>query len=200
MPLSAADRALCDLFVDVCAGGVADVDASLDAALAVGTDAALIDETLLLGAPYGGVPRAILAFGAWRKRRGDPVAAPWTPADRARSGLKTFESVYGERTTRVLRELDLYHPDLRAAIVEDAYGRVLARPTMPPRLRELIAIPALIALDGPRQAVAHALGARRAGADVVEILEAAGRAQKRVERDRLSAALDLVREALARPS
>jgi hypothetical protein len=82
-----------------------------------GASPAEIDDVLLLGPPYGGVPRAILAFGVWKPHAGrsgrtDVSSLRTRPA----TGLTTFEGVYGARTGRVLRELDAYHPDLRAAI------------------------------------------------------------------------------------
>ncbi len=198
MALTDVERALCGVFVETCAGDAAGVRSSLEEAVAGGASPALIDDVLLLGSPYGGVPRAILAFGVWRRMESAARAPMFRPDDAARSGRTTFEGVYGERTERVLRELDGYHPDLKATILEDAYGRILARPSLPARLRELVAVPALLAMHATRQAVAHALGARRAGASDDDILAAAETAQKRIERARLSDALDVIREALAR--
>lgn len=198
MALNDIERALCELFVETCAGDAAGVRTALEAASAGGASPAMIDDVLLLGMPYGGVPRAILAFGVWRRMEAEAAAPSFRPADAAASGEAAFKGVYGERTARVLRELDGYHPDLRTAILEDAYGRILARPSLPTRLRELVAVPALLAMQATRQAVAHALGARFAGASDDDVLAAAMTAQKRVERSRLSEALDVLREALAR--
>lgn len=198
MSLPPNERALCAVLAATCVGDLNDVEAALRDAVAAGATPAEVDDVLLLGPPYGGVPRAILAFGVWKPMRGDPVAPRFVPPDRPATGLATFEGVYGVRTGRVLRELDAYHPDLRAAIVEDAYGRMLARPSLSPRVRELVAVPVLTAMRAPRQTVAHAYGARRYGASDAQILAAAETAQKWLERDRLTAALDLLREALAR--
>jgi alkylhydroperoxidase/carboxymuconolactone decarboxylase family protein YurZ len=198
MSLTAAERALCALFTEACAGDVAGVATALDEASAAGATPSGIDDVLLLVVPYGGVPRALLAFGEWRKRGLAPAAPHFRPHDAEASGLTTFTGVYGARTARVLRELDGYHPDLRTAIVEDAYGRVLARPSLPERLRELAAVPALLAMAAPRQAAAHALGARQYGASVEDVIEAAETAQKRVERARLADALVMLRERMAR--
>jgi alkylhydroperoxidase/carboxymuconolactone decarboxylase family protein YurZ len=72
----------------------------------------------------------------------------------------------------VLRELLGLHPELPGAVLEDAYGRVLARRGLPPLERELLAVAMLAGLRASRQAAAHAIGARRLGASRAEVLAA----------------------------
>jgi len=66
------------------------------------------------------------------------------------------------------------HPDLETWMVEHGYGRVLARPGLGARERELITVAALAALGWERQLVSHVLGALRVGAAAAEVHEALG--------------------------
>jgi 4-carboxymuconolactone decarboxylase len=52
---------------------------------------------------------------------------------------------------------------------EQGYGRVLSRPGLVARERELITVAALAALGWERQLVSHLLGARRVGAGAQEV-------------------------------
>ncbi|HYC76497.1 MAG TPA: carboxymuconolactone decarboxylase family protein, partial [Planctomycetota bacterium] len=143
-------------------------------------------------------PRTINAFAAWRASgRGAAVALP-AALDRAAAGASAFEAVYGDRADRVRAELARLHPDLERAVIEDAYGRTLSRPVLSLRVKELVAVPVLIATDAPKQLASHVAGARRAGADDAEILEAAEQAKARCARGAFAPAISRVREALAK--
>jgi 4-carboxymuconolactone decarboxylase len=64
------------------------------------------------------------------------------------------------------------HPDLAEWMVEHGYGRVLSRPGLPARERELVTVSALAALGWERQLVSHVLGAERIGATRAAVGEA----------------------------
>jgi 4-carboxymuconolactone decarboxylase len=64
------------------------------------------------------------------------------------------------------------HPDLERWMVEFGYGRVLARPGLSPRERELVTVASLAALGWERQLVSHVLGALRVGATAAAVREA----------------------------
>ena len=171
MALSGSLEALARVFVAACVGTTEDARRALTAARQSGTSAREVDEVLLLVIAYAGVPRAILAFTEWRQL--EPEASDATPIDdRRAAGEKTFESVYGVRAARIRAELRGLHPALHDAIIEDSYGRILARTGLSASDRELLAVAMLVALGAPRQAAAHAIGARRAGAGVDDVLEA----------------------------
>ena len=69
-----------------------------------------------------------------------------------------------------MRRLNALHPDLAVWIVRDGYGRVLSRPGLTARERELLAVAALAALGGlEKQLESHVRGARRVGASEAEI-------------------------------
>ena len=57
-----------------------------------------------------------------------------------------------------------FHPDLARWILEDGYGKVLSRPILSLRERELIVVAVLAALDLPLQLESHVRGALRVGA------------------------------------
>lgn len=158
-------EALARLFIAAGHGSVAAVDDALNAASSSASDAD-IEETLLLLVPYAGVPRALVAFGVWRKRRPSPAAPViGRPDPDGRRGAVAFAEVYGasaEGVTALLRSL---HPDLEAAAIEDAYGRTLARPSFAWIDRELLATAFLAALGAAPQSAAHARAALRHGAD-----------------------------------
>jgi 4-carboxymuconolactone decarboxylase len=62
-----------------------------------------------------------------------------------------------------------FHPDLADWILADGYGRVLSRPGLPIRERELIVVAVLAALKLPKQLESHVRGALRVGASEREV-------------------------------
>jgi 4-carboxymuconolactone decarboxylase len=62
-----------------------------------------------------------------------------------------------------------YHPELAEWILADGYGRVLSRPGLSIRERELIVVAVLSALRLPKQLESHVRGARRVGATSREV-------------------------------
>jgi len=120
---------------------------------------------------YAGYPAALEGLRvlneAWpgrarRSREGGP--ARWRAA-----GEALCARVYGPSYARLLPAVRALHPDLATWMIEHGYGRVLARPGLSVRERELVTIAALAARSWPRQLVSHLLGARRVGASPREI-------------------------------
>ena len=62
-----------------------------------------------------------------------------------------------------------FHPDLADWILEDGYGRVLSRPGLSVRERELLVVAVLSTLDVPAQLKSHQLGALRVGATEAQV-------------------------------
>jgi alkylhydroperoxidase/carboxymuconolactone decarboxylase family protein YurZ len=80
-----------------------------------------------------------------------------------RRGLRTFKRIHGNQTRRVLDRLGKLHHDLPRIVVEDAYGRIVARSGLTIRERELINV-VVLALGGyRRQLDSHIRGAIRVG-------------------------------------
>lgn len=152
---------------------------------------------------YAGFPgaleglRALNASWPGRARRTREGA----PATWRRRGLELCRRVYGPAIARLLPAVRALHPDLEVWMVEHGYGRVLARPGLGARERELVTVSALAALGWERQLVSHVLGAARVGASAALVREAlaigarAGGARERAIAERT---LERVQEAARR--
>jgi len=133
----------------------------------LGLAGCVLREALLMLVPYAGYPRALAAFAA-ALLEPDPrpgAAAEASAGSRAARGRAAFDAVYGARAPRVLEGLKALDPCLPAWTLEHAYGRVLARPGLAPRERELLAVSILTALGGlDDPLLGHMRGALRLGA------------------------------------
>lgn len=164
-PLSPAVAAAALALAHAAAGRLDDLEDVYRAALAIGVPVEVLREGALSAHLFCGFPRAIEAF-----RRLDVAAGGLPPPpddDRTEttfSGSSLFERIYGEQAAAVRGILRRFHPVFEAAVLEDAYGRILARPSMEARTRELLAVCALTAARLPLQLESHLRGALRCGA------------------------------------
>lgn len=133
-----------------------------------------LEEVGLMLVLYAGYPAALEALRglnrtwpgrARRTREGGP--ARWR-----RRGLALSRRVYGPVHARLLATVRALHPDLAVWMVETGYGRVLARPGLGMRDRELVTVAVLAATGRERQLVSHLLGAARVGASPAAIARA----------------------------
>lgn len=166
-----------------------------------------IREAILQTFLFAGYPRAIHAFEVLdgvlgereisenpRRDRVPPRAAAHTFF--RRRGREFFEKVYRDDTGIVVDRIAGFHPEFMDWILQDAYGKVLARPFLEVKTREILASALLIALELPRQLTPHLRGALREGARDRELREmirqlelfvprpAADKALQRLERAR----------------
>lgn len=88
---------------------------------------------------------------------------------RRHRGRKLFEKVYRNNAKAVLKSLRSLYPRYDRWVLEDAYGRVLSRPFLPGKVRELCAVAALTVTGGPRQLRSHIMGAVNMGAHAGEV-------------------------------
>ncbi len=149
------------------------LEEALEAALAL-ADGDAVEEALLQSYLFLGYPAALNAFALWRRLSGRPAPEP-TDDDpglwRAR-GAEVCRAVYGAQVERLRENVRALHPDLERWMLEEGYGKVLARPNLTLADRELC-IAAMLAVQGaPRQLYAHLRGALRAGVPVAEVDEA----------------------------
>jgi AhpD family alkylhydroperoxidase len=123
---------------------------------------------------FCGFPRVVTAFEqlgqAW------PVPEPphggGLPAgERTAAGHALFAAIYGKNDAPVRAMLRRCHGEFHDFVLEAAYGRILARPGLPPHTRELLAVAALAAQGQERQFVAHARGALGFGSTRDELRE-----------------------------
>ena len=152
-------------------------------------------EALLQTHLFAGFPRTIEAAGVLARAgglgtpKGDEAA--WGPDDFP-AGEAFFGTVYARHAEEVQGTLRDYHPLLERFVLGHAYGRVLTRGGLEARQRELLACAALVALDQPRQLLAHLRGARRAGAEEGELPELLAGLEGRVEPAAIERARDLL--------
>jgi 4-carboxymuconolactone decarboxylase len=133
------------------------------------------EEMLLQAVLFFGFPRLVTAFerlqAAW------PAPPPQAgggvpPAERTPAGRALFATVYGRNDEAVRARLAALHGELHDFVLEAAYGRILARPGLDLRTRELLAVAALAAQDQIPQLVAHGRAALALGAAPAALHEA----------------------------
>jgi len=129
-------------------------------------------ECVLQAHVFAGFPRVVEAYGVLdlcgglgRAGADESLAEPDLPE----RGRELFERIYARDAPRVYAMLEAGHPDFARWIVGHAYGRILSRPGIEPRTRELLAVAGLAALGQDRQAASHARGAVRCGASPSEV-------------------------------
>jgi 4-carboxymuconolactone decarboxylase len=171
---SETNPALAPLLRFAVAGASGDATAvrrAVHAVRAVSAPRRALEETGLMLVLYAGYPAALetlrVANQAWpgrprRSREGGP--AGWR-----RRGTALCRRVYGPVHRRLMNAVRRLHPDLVAWMVETGYGRVLSRPGLSARARELITVAVLTVMGRERQLVSHLLGAARLGASGAEL-------------------------------
>jgi 4-carboxymuconolactone decarboxylase len=123
-----------------------------------------VDELLLQSFLNVGYPLSLMAFGVWREVAGS-VAEPGEDLSHDRwaawreRGAKLCAETYGRTYHKLLLHLNSLHPALEPLVVVDAYGKLLGRPGLEPKLRELCTLAAIALLPTPKQLHAHLRGA-----------------------------------------
>lgn len=169
--MTPAERALIGMCAAVGARNRAAMAITMDAA-AEQADAAQAEEALLQSYLFVGYPVALQAIAMWRERTGR--AAPSEPSPekprtwRAR-GEKVCATVYAGQYARLRDNIARLHPDMERWMLEEGYGKVLGRPGMDLRERELCIVGLLIGLDAPHQLYSHLRGALNAGASPEDV-------------------------------
>ncbi len=136
-----------------------------------------VEEALLQSVLFLGYPATLGALALWRRRWPGRTAGVVneSPAGWPERGARVFEAVYGDPGIRLREEVGALHPDLARWMVEEGYGRVLGRPGLALRDRELLVASLLAVQDAPVQLHSHLRGALRNGVapeEVEEVLEA----------------------------
>ncbi len=113
-------------------------------------------ELTLQGYLFLGFPAAIEAFGAL-----DGILVPGENKSepalvlRVKKGRKTCRRIYREKYPALMQNLMQKSPELAGWIIEEGYGKVLSRPGVSLRRRELFSVALLSATGFPRQLFAH---------------------------------------------
>jgi 4-carboxymuconolactone decarboxylase len=137
-------------------------------------EAAAVEEVILQSHLFVGFPDALNALAAWREISGlaAPPASGEEPALWEVRGERVCETVYGANYLKLRENVRALHPDFEGWMVTGGYGRVIGRPGLELRTRELCIAALLAVWNVPRQLHSHLRGALNAGAPVAEVDEA----------------------------
>ncbi|HEX6373695.1 MAG TPA: carboxymuconolactone decarboxylase family protein [Longimicrobium sp.] len=134
-------------------------------------DARAVEEVILQAHLFIGFPDALNALGTWREVSGLPAPADSDedPADWPARGERVCAEVYGANYGKLRENVRGLHPDVDGWMVTGGYGRVIGRPGLDLKTRELCIAALLAVWKVPRQLHSHLRGALNAGAPVEEV-------------------------------
>jgi len=177
--LDAPTSALVRVAAAVARGKTPELTARLAAARDARVPGLWIEELLLQSMLVVGYPLALVAFGAWRAVGGPaPVEGEGDGAeDLAHAdweswtarGAAVCRAVYGRAYHKLLVNLRALHPALEDLVVVDAYGKVIGRPGLDLKRRELCTVATTAVLGTAEQLHSHLRGALNTGASGAEI-------------------------------
>jgi len=134
-----------------------------------------VEEVVLQSYLFAGFPRALNAAREWRRISGRRAPATdegeeFGNAPRWRTGgEKTCATVYGRFYERLRHNIRELHPALDAWMIVEGYGKVLSRPVLDLKRRELCIVGACATARQDRQLHSHLHGAIHAGASPAEV-------------------------------
>ena len=138
-------------------------------------DPIAVEEIILQSYLFAGFPRALNAARAWRaaSERPAPDVDPEgliANLDMWRElGERTCAIVYGDSYERLRQNVRELHPALDEWMIVDGYGKVLSRPGVDLRTRELCIVAACAVAGQQRQLHSHLHGALNAGSSASEV-------------------------------
>jgi 4-carboxymuconolactone decarboxylase len=133
-----------------------------------------VEECILQSYLFLGYPVALQCLSVWREIAGEAVNVEGVNSieNWQSRGEVVCAAVYGGQYERLRENVQRLHPDLERWMLAEGYGKVLARPGLDLKTRELCIIALLSAQDSPHQLYSHMRGALNAGADTSEVDEA----------------------------
>src|SRR2546422_2451375 len=165
-------------------GKIAELKQRFVAARAAAVPDLWIEELLLQSLLVVGYPLALVAFGVWREVAGLGAGAkegaeqPDGAAEQlahedweawARRGADVCKAVYGRAYHKLLLNLRALHPALEDLVLVDAYGKVIGRPGLDLKRRELCTVATSAVLGTAQQLHSHLRGALNTGATRAEV-------------------------------
>jgi len=138
-------------------------------------DPLAVEEIILQSYLFAGFPRTLNAMRAWRtvsERRPSTPEGEASAADLAvwrERGEETCRIIYGESYEKLRQNIRELHPALDEWIIVDGYGKVLSRPGVDLRTRELCVVAACAVSGQQRQLHSHLHGALNAGSPTGEV-------------------------------
>lgn len=175
--LDAQTAALVRVATAVARGKVPELKARFAAARDARVPGLWIEELLLQSMLVVGYPLALVAFAVWRGVGGpapvegdgaeDLSHADWESW--AARGAAVCREVYGRAYHKLLVNLRALHPALEDLVLVDAYGKVIGRPGLDLKRRELCTVATTAALGTAEQLHSHLRGALNTGASSEEV-------------------------------
>src|SRR6266487_3951499 len=175
--LDAPTAALVRVAAAVARGKAPELTARFAAARDARVPGLWIEELLLQSMLVVGYPLALVAFAAWRGVGGpapiegdgaeDLAHADWQAW--AARGAAVCREVYGRAYHKLLVNLRALHPALEDLVLVDAYGKVIGRPGLDLKRRELATVAAIAVLGTAQQLHSHLRGALNTGASVEQV-------------------------------
>jgi 4-carboxymuconolactone decarboxylase len=164
-------------------------------------DPVAVEEIILQSYLFAGFPRALNAARAWRAASGRP--APLDDIETAdldvwrERGEATCAVVYGDSYEKLRRNIRELHPALDEWMIVDGYGKVLSRPGVDLRTRELCVVAACAVSGQQRQLHSHLRGALNAGASGGELSAVLDALTDLISRDDLGRYRQLLQKIVA---
>src|SRR5437867_2282969 len=159
-------------------GHITELEQRFRDARAAGVPDLWVEELLLQSLLLVGYPLALVAFGVWREVTG-PIARGGDSAGEelaheewqawAERGAQVCAAVYGRAYHKLLVNLRSLHPALEDLVLVDAYGKVIGRPGLDMKRRELCTVAAIAVLGTAQQLHSHLRGALNTGATHAEV-------------------------------
>ena len=162
-----------------------------------------VDEIILQSYLFAGFPRALNAARAWRAVSGRPAPdedEEATAKDLAawrKRGEKTCAVIYGDHYEKLRENIRALHPALDEWMIVDGYGKVLSRPGVDLRTRELCVVAACAVSGQQRQLHSHLHGALNAGSSAAEVAAVLDALSDLISRDDLSRYRQLLQKVAA---
>ena len=162
-----------------------------------------VDEIILQSYLFAGFPRALNAARAWRAVSSRPApdqdeeATAKDLATWRKRGEKTCAVIYGDHYEKLRQNIRALHPALDEWMIVDGYGKVLSRPGVDLRTRELCVVAACAVSGQQRQLHSHLHGALNAGSSASEVAAVLDALTDLISRDDLSRYRQLLQKVAA---
>ena len=166
-------------------------------------DETAVEEIILQSYLFAGFPRALNAARAWRAVSGrdapdeDKESLKADLAAWRERGEETCAVVYGDHYEKLRENIRTLHPALDEWMIVDGYGKVLSRPGVDLRTRELCVVAACAVSGQQRQLHSHLHGALNAGASAGELAAVLDALTDLISRDDLSRYRQLLQKVAA---
>jgi alkylhydroperoxidase/carboxymuconolactone decarboxylase family protein YurZ len=171
-PGAGAEAFYCPLLsAAIAAGRTRGIHDVLDCALKDGISTQALDETILQSHLFLGYPAMIeasrlLAQITKAKPADADLPPPYDPDSCAlwhKQGMRKIKQIYGKKFDRLVSYVNTFSPEILYWMINDGYGKVLSRPGLSFRVRELCVVATLTVTSYDNQLRAHIRGALLVG-------------------------------------